>query len=109
VLICRPFYSHFFLTSNMNSAKKLSLLDRVALPSPTFWKKVSAVGKAIGGLGLVLVSAPVALPAAVVTAAGYLVLVGSLTAGLSALTVAPGADAGSNGHADQPAGEAGTR
>lgn len=92
----------------MNSANKLSLLDRVALPSPTFWKKVSAVGKAIGGLGLVLVAAPVALPAAVMTAAGYLVLVGSLTAGLSALTVKPGAE-GQDGGADQSAGEAGTR
>ena len=54
----------------------------MAPPTPTFWRKVSAVGKAIGGLGLVLVTAPVALPAAVVSAAGYLVLVGSLTAGL---------------------------
>ncbi|MFD1469386.1 hypothetical protein ACFQ48_14235 [Hymenobacter caeli] len=91
----------------MEAAKKLSLLDRVALPSPVFWKKVSAVGKAIGGLGLVLVAAPVALPAAVLTAAGYLVLVGSLTAGLSALTVAPGTT-GTSGGVAQPAGEAGT-
>jgi ABC-type xylose transport system permease subunit len=91
----------------MESVKKLSLLDRVALPSPTFWRKVSAVGKAIGGLGLVLVSAPVALPAAVVTVAGYLVLVGSLTAGLSALTVEPGSAV--NGGTEGPADVAGTR
>ena len=80
----------------MESVKKLSLLDRVALPSPTFWRKISAVGKVIGGLGLVLVTAPVALPAAVVSIAGYLVLVGSLTAGLAALTVEPGAVAGAS-------------
>ena len=48
----------------------------MALPSPTFWRKVSAVGKTIGGLGLVLMTAPVALPAAVVSVAGYLVLWG---------------------------------
>ena len=95
----------------MESVKKLSLLDRVALPSPTFWRKVSAVGKAIGGLGLVLVTAPVALPAAVVSVAGYLVLVGSLTAGLAALTVEPGAVAGAaaDGSPALPADRAGTR
>ena len=93
----------------MESVKKLSLLDRVALPSPTFWRKVSAVGKAIGGLGLVLVAAPVALPAAVVSAAGYLVLVGSLTAGLSALTVAPEAAGTVHGVNEEPADGAGTR
>ena len=91
----------------MNSVNKLGLLDRAALPSPTFWRKVSAVGKAIGGLGLVLVAAPVALPAAVMTVAGYLVLVGSLVAGLSALTIEPGAK-GNDGGAAQPAGEAST-
>lgn len=95
----------------MESVKKLSLLDRVTLPTPTYWRKVSAVGKAIGGLGLVLVTAPVALPAAVVSLAGYLVLVGSLTAGLSALKVEPGAAAGASGAGgmERPAGGAGTR
>ncbi|MBW3127285.1 hypothetical protein [Hymenobacter profundi] len=83
----------------------MSILDRVALPSPKFWRKVSAVGKAVGGLGLVIVTAPVALPAAVLTAAGYLVLVGSLTAGLSALTVEPKT---AEPH-DQSAGDAGTQ
>ena len=98
-------HSQLFLL--MESVKNLSLLDRVALPSPTFWRKVSAVGKAIGGLGLVLVTAPVALPAAVVSVAGYLVLVGSLTAGLSALTVEPGAVA--DGGTERPADGAGPR
>lgn len=93
--------------SLMDNSKKMSILDRVALPSPKFWQKVGAVGKAVGGLGLVLVAAPVALPAAVMTAAGYLVLAGSLTAGLSALTVEPGAEASAK--QDQLAGDAGPR
>ena len=93
----------------MESEKKLSLLDRVTLPSPTFWRKVSAVGKAIGGLGLVLVTAQVALPAAVVSVAGYLVLAGSLTAGLSALTVTSEADGSGEATSEEPAAGAGTR
>lgn len=91
----------------MDNSKKMNILDRVALPSPKFWQKVSAVGKAVGGLGLVLVAAPVALPAAVMTVAGYLVLAGSLTAGLSALTVESGAEASTT--QDQSAGNAGMR
>ena len=92
----------------MEKQGKLGVLDRVALPSPVFWRKVSAVGKAVGALGLVLVSAPVALPGAVVAAAGYLVLVGSLTAGLAALTVEPGADAVGGGlGTGAPAADAG--
>ena len=65
----------------MESVKNLSLLDRVALP------------------------------AAVVSVAGYLVLVGSLTAGLAALTVEPGAVAGASadGSPARPADGAGTR
>ena len=92
----------------MESVKKLSLLDRVALPSPLFWRKVSAVGKAVGALGLVLVTAPVALPAVVGSVAGYLVLVGSLTAGLSALTVEKGAAESRENAAEQRADKAGT-
>ena len=99
--------SLFFLL--LDNSQKMSILDRVAQPSPKFWQKVSAVGKAVGGLGLVLVAAPVALPAAVLTAAGYLVLVGSLTAGLSALTVETGAEASALNKQDQPAGDAGSR
>ena len=69
------------------------------------------MGKAIGGLGLVLVTAPMALPAAVVSVAGYLVLVGSLTAGLAALTVEPGSVVGASadGGTALPTDEAGTR
>ena len=104
-------FLHYQLFLLMKSIQKLSLLDRVALPSPSFWRKVSAVGKAIGGLGLVLVTAPVTLPAAVVSVAGYLVLVGSLTAGLAALTVEPDAVAGASadGGTALPADGAGTR
>ncbi len=56
-------------------------------------------------------TALVALPAAAVSVAGYLVLVGSLTAGLSALTVEPGSVGGASaeGGSESLADGAGTR
>lgn len=55
--------------------------------TPKFWKKVQRIGIVAGALGAALLAAPVALPAAIITGAGYLVAVGGVTASLSQLTV----------------------
>ena len=55
--------------------------------TPKFWKKVQKIGVIAGTVGGVLIAAPVALPAALISAGGYLLLAGSLTATLSQLTV----------------------
>jgi ABC-type xylose transport system permease subunit len=41
----------------------------------------------LGAIGGILVAAPITLPAAIVTAAGYMVVAGGVTATLSQLTV----------------------
>ena len=64
-----------------------TLKDRWSAKTPTFWKKVQRVGLVAGALGAALIAAPVALPAALITASGYLVAVGGVTAALSQLTV----------------------
>jgi len=64
-----------------------TLKDRWSAPLPKFWKTVQKIGLAAGAVGAVLIAAPVALPAAVVTIGGYLVTAGSITAALSQLTV----------------------
>jgi ABC-type xylose transport system permease subunit len=63
------------------------LKDRWNAPTPKFWKTVQKIGLAAGAIGAVLIAAPVALPATVVTIGGYLVTAGSITAALSQLTV----------------------
>ena len=55
--------------------------------TPKFWKKVQKIGVIAGAVGGVLIAAPVALPTALISAGGYLLLAGSLTATLSQLTV----------------------
>lgn len=64
-----------------------TLKDRWSAKTPTFWKKVQRVGIVAGALGAAIIAAPIALPAALITASGYLVAVGGVTAALSQLTV----------------------
>ena len=64
-----------------------TLKDRWSSKTPTFWKKVQRIGLVAGALGAAIIAAPVALPAVLVTASGYLVAVGGVTAALSQLTV----------------------
>ena len=64
-----------------------TLKDRWSAKTPTFWKKVQRVGIVAGALGAALIAAPIALPAALITASGYLVAAGGITAALSQLTV----------------------
>ncbi|MFN8349462.1 MAG: hypothetical protein U0X91_30965 [Spirosomataceae bacterium] len=67
--------------------QKTTLLGRVKAPTPTFFRKLRTIGLTLGAIGAAVVAAPVALPVALVTAAGYLVTVGSVVAAVSQLTV----------------------
>ena len=64
----------------------MELKERWQSKTPKFWKKVQRIGVALGVIGATIVALPVALPAAVVTAGGYLVAAGTVTATLSQLT-----------------------
>jgi hypothetical protein len=64
----------------------MSLKERWQSKTPTFWKKVQRIGVACGVIGATIVALPVALPASLVTAAGYMVAAGTVTATLSQLT-----------------------
>ena len=63
-----------------------NLKERWLAKTPKFWKKVQRLGVIVGAVGTALIAAPVALPIAIVTGAGYLVAVGTVTAALSQLT-----------------------
>jgi hypothetical protein len=71
----------------MESLNKDSVVKRWKSSTPKFWKKIQRAGVIIGGLGATILAAPIAIPAALTSIAGYLVLAGSLTATLSQLTV----------------------
>lgn len=63
------------------------ITDRIKAKTPKFWKRVQKIGLVAGAVGAAIVAAPIALPAALVTASGYLIAVGGVTAALSQLTV----------------------
>ena len=55
--------------------------------TPKFWKKVRNIAITLGAVAGVILTAPVSLPAAVITAVGYLATAGTVAATLSQFTV----------------------
>jgi hypothetical protein len=51
-----------------------------------FWRKMQLVGATMLGLGTIIVACPIALPAGIITAATYLITVGTTITGISQLT-----------------------
>jgi len=67
--------------------RNLTIKERFLAPTPKFWKKVQSIGLVLSAVGTVLITAPVGLPIAIITAGGYAAFGGSLIAAMSQLTV----------------------
>jgi len=65
----------------------LSIVERIASPTPKFFKKIRSIGLLIGAVGAAILAAPVALPAFATTIAGYLVTVGLVASTISTTAV----------------------
>jgi ABC-type xylose transport system permease subunit len=63
------------------------LKERWNAKTPKFWKRVRNIAITLGAIAGVILTAPVSLPAVVITAAGYLATAGTVAATLSQLTV----------------------
>ena len=55
------------------------LQERIKAPTPKFFQTLKKIGLAIAAVGAAILTAPVSLPAAIVTIGGYLALAGSVT------------------------------
>lgn len=64
-----------------------SLKERWQSKTPKFWKRVQRWAIITGTVAGIILAAPVALPAAVITVAGYVATAGTVAATLSQLTV----------------------
>jgi len=62
------------------------IVDRIKAPTPKFFKVLRNVGLVLAGVGTVLLTAPVSLPAAVVKIGGYLVTAGGVATAVSQIT-----------------------
>lgn len=64
-----------------------TIAERASSPTPPFFKKIRNWGLLLTGVAGVVMAAPVALPAIVVTVAGYLATAGGIAATISQITV----------------------
>ncbi|HCE53852.1 MAG TPA: hypothetical protein DER05_02170 [Lutibacter sp.] len=61
----------------------MNLAERVLAPTPKWFKVLRTIGIALASVGGIIIASPVALPAAIVSAAGYLILGGSIITAVS--------------------------
>jgi hypothetical protein len=65
----------------------MNLVQRLMAPVPDFFKKLRTMGIVLGSIGAVVAAAPVALPAVIVHAAGYLAVAGGVLTAVSQAAV----------------------
>lgn len=60
-----------------------TVIERAKAPTPGFFKKLRNIGLILAAISGTLLTAPVSLPAAVITAAGYLAVASSVMSAVS--------------------------
>ncbi len=65
----------------------MNIVQRASSPTPKFFKTLRTIGLVLASISTVIVTAPIALPAAVVTVAGYAAVAGGVISAVSQLTV----------------------
>lgn len=61
----------------------LNLISRIQEPTPKWFKIIRSAGLVLSAVGGALIAAPIALPTALVTVGGYLLLGGTLATAIS--------------------------
>jgi uncharacterized membrane protein HdeD (DUF308 family) len=65
----------------------MNVIERAKAPTPKFFRVLRAIGLALLSVGGSIAAAPVALPAVVVTVAGYVAVAGGVLSAVSQITV----------------------
>ncbi len=64
----------------------MNIVQRAKSPTPKFFKKLRNIGLALAAISTAILTAPVSLPVAVVTAAGYVAVAGGVISAVSQIT-----------------------
>ena len=64
-----------------------NIVNRATAPTPKFFKVLRNIGLALAAIGGTILTAPVVLPAVVLTVGGYLAVAGGVLSAVSQLTV----------------------
>lgn len=65
----------------------MNIVERAKAPTPKFFRVLRSIGLALLGISGSIIAAPVVLPAAIVTAAGYVAVAGGVISAVSQITV----------------------
>jgi uncharacterized membrane protein HdeD (DUF308 family) len=71
----------------------MNLIERAKAPTPKFFRVLRSIGLALLAISGSVIAAPVALPVAVVTVAGYVAVAGGVISAVSQMTVDPSSPA----------------
>jgi uncharacterized membrane protein HdeD (DUF308 family) len=66
----------------------MKVVERIKAPVPQFFKILRSIGLALLAISGTIVAAPIVLPVAVVSVAGYMAVAGGVLSAVSQLTVA---------------------
>jgi hypothetical protein len=62
---------------------QMNIVERVKAPTPKWFKVLRTIGITLASVGGAILASPVALPAGIVTAAGYLLLGGTVVSAVA--------------------------
>lgn len=65
----------------------MNVLQRASAPTPKFFRVLRSIGLVLATVGGAVITAPISLPAVVVTVAGYLAVAGGVISAVSQVTV----------------------
>lgn len=65
----------------------MNIISRMQAPTPKFFKILRTVGLALAAASAAVIAAPITLPAAVITVAGYVAVAGSVMTAVSQTAV----------------------
>lgn len=89
----------------LETSKLSSFFKRCGQDTPPFFKKLRIAGLVVAAAGAALLTAPVALPAAVVAIGGYLVVGGSVASAMSQAAIEDTGDCDSTDDLPKDSGE----
>jgi uncharacterized membrane protein HdeD (DUF308 family) len=65
----------------------MSVVERVKAPTPKFFRTLRTIGLALAAIGGAILASPIALPAGLIAAAGYVALAGGVVSAVSQTAV----------------------
>ena len=73
--------------NNILNNKKMNIINRAKAPTPKFFRTLRNIGLALAAVGGAILAAPIAIPASLITIAGYVTLAGGVITAVSQTAV----------------------